>query len=46
MKKYIIIFCFLVGINIYVKAQTNTIAPFQDEINAFAKADSLEKEKF
>jgi len=42
MKKYIIIFCFLVGINIYVKAQTNTIVPFQDEINAFAKADSIE----
>ena len=42
MKKYIISFCFLVGVNIYTHAQNNTVAPFQDEINAFAKADSVE----
>jgi lysophospholipase L1-like esterase len=42
MKKLIICFCCLVGFNFYTNAQNNSIAAFQDEINAFAKADSLE----
>jgi lysophospholipase L1-like esterase len=43
MKKYFVSFCFLLVANIFAHAQNNSIAPFQDEINAFAKADSVEK---
>lgn len=42
MKKYILLFCCLVGVNINTHAQNNSIAPFQVEINAFVKADSSE----
>ena len=41
MKKYILSFSLLLGVNYFSLAQNATPHVFQDEINAFAKADSL-----
>jgi len=41
MNKFILSFCLLLGANYFALAQNSTPHPFQDEINAFAKADSL-----
>jgi lysophospholipase L1-like esterase len=42
MNKFILSFCLFLGANYFALAQNSTPHPFQDEINAFAKADSLQ----
>lgn len=41
MNKFILSFCLLLSANFLTSAQNATPHPFQDEINAFAKADSV-----
>ena len=42
MNKFILSFCLFLGANYFALAQNSTPHPFQDEINAFAKVDSLQ----
>jgi hypothetical protein len=41
MNKFIFSFCLILGFQYYPLAQNLTPHAFQDEINAFAKADNL-----
>ncbi len=41
MNKFILSCCLLLGVNFLTIAQSSSPHPFQEEINAFAKADSL-----